>query len=330
MKYPAFSRGVFCCKKSSIIDRIKERANADIGKKGKRECFFLIELRKYGEKSKSTRPAAIVADESQIGEVCPDHAALILARLKRSNVNKLDRVEDFCVVTLTYPAFFEAGPLRLGVLTDFGKTAYLLTAEDEEIPALAEAAESATNLYDYFFSLLLRFSEGDSERLEGLEKKISDLEDTLVQDPERRNAAKEIIGYRKLLLKLKQHYESMTELLEAFEPPCCQLERGERLSFEMLTKRLSRLLSQVLALRDYITQVREAYQAQVDIQQNRLMKTFTVIAAIFMPLQLITGWYGMNLIMPETAVRWAYPVLGGVCAVIVVVCVWIFHRRKWI
>ena len=45
------------------------------------------------------------------------------------------------------------------------------------------------------------------------------------------------------------------------------------------------------------------YQAQIDIEQNNLMKFFTVVTSIFAPLTLITGWYGMNLKLPE---------LGGV------------------
>lgn len=289
----------------------------------------MIEIRKYGEKAKSERPAALIAEESAINEVCPEDAGEVLSRLRRSNINKLDEVDGLSVITLTYPAFLEVGLLRLGFLTDFQKTAYLLLPPEGEIPAFREEAKRAGTLHGYFFSLLLRFSEGDSERLEALEKKISDLEEKLIDDPYRKNAAKEIIGYRKLLLKLKQHYESLTDVLESFEPPKCQLEKGDKLIFDMLAKRLSRLLDQVLNLRDYISQVREAYQAQVDIQQNRLMKTFTVIAAIFMPLQLITGWYGMNLVMPETKLAWVYPVLAGVCAVIVVLCIVLFKKRKW-
>ena len=86
----------------------------------------MIEIRKYGEKAKSERPAALIAEESAINEVCPEDAGEILSRLRRSNINKLDEVDGLSVITLTYPAFLEVGLLRLGFLTDFQKTAYLL------------------------------------------------------------------------------------------------------------------------------------------------------------------------------------------------------------
>ena len=40
----------------------------------------------------------------------------------------------------------------------------------------------------------------------------------------------------------------------------------------MFTNRSNRLYQSINNLRDYVTQVREAYQAQVDINQNTLMK----------------------------------------------------------
>jgi magnesium transporter len=46
-----------------------------------------------------------------------------------------------------------------------------------------------------------------------------------------------------------------------------------------------------LNLRDYVTQVREAYQAELDISLNNIMKIFTVITAFFSPLTLLVGWY---------------------------------------
>lgn len=47
-------------------------------------------------------------------------------------------------------------------------------------------------------------------------------------------------------------------------------------------------------LHEYATQISSEYQAQVDIDQNRVMKVLTIVTAIFLPLSLIAGWYGMN------------------------------------
>ena len=101
--------------------------------------------------------------------------------------------------------------------------------------------------------------------------------------------------------------------------------------FSILQNRAERFRSIVLNLRDYVTQMREAYQSQIDIQQNQLMRLFTVITAIFLPLNLLVGWYGMNFKnMPELAWRYGYL---GVIIISVIICVFLiiwFKKRRWL
>ena len=98
----------------------------------------------------------------------------------------------------------------------------------------------------------------------------------------------------------------------------------------ILDGRIDRLYENVRSLRDYLSQVREAYQAQIDIEQNSLMKTFTVITAIFLPLTLLVGWYGMNLRMPEFSWDYGYLFVIALSVAIIVICIMLFKKRKWI
>ena len=78
---------------------------------------------------------------------------------------------------------------------------------------------------------------------------------------------------------------------------------------------------------DYAGQVKEVYQGQVDELQNRNMQFLTVVSTIFFPLTLITGWYGMNFEhMPELAN--GYPYVAVISVLVVIVCVWIFKKKK--
>ena len=77
--------------------------------------------------------------------------------------------------------------------------------------------------------------------------------------------------------------------------------------------------------------MREAYQSQIDIEQNELMKLFTVVTVIFQPLTLLVGWYGMNFSgMPELAWKYGYPVFIIVSAVIVLILILYFKKKKWV
>lgn len=48
------------------------------------------------------------------------------------------------------------------------------------------------------------------------------------------------------------------------------------------------------AMRDRIAGLFELYMAALDNRQNIIMKQFTVIAGIFLPLSVVTGFFGMN------------------------------------
>ena len=91
------------------------------------------------------------------------------------------------------------------------------------------------------------------------------------------------------------------------------------------------MIDTVTALRDYAAQIRDLYQAQLDVKQNRIMTLLTVVTTIFMPLTLIVGWYGMNFrYMPELEWRYAYPVVAGVSVLIVIGSLIFFKAKKWL
>ena len=180
-------------------------------------------------------------------------------------------------------------------------------------------------LYE-FFDLL---TAGDTLYLENLEQEIAELEEALITS-EKKDYIKEIIRFRKYLLVLKRYYEQLFDLAEAMEENENELLSRHMIRyFHILTNRANRLSDSISNLRDYVSQVREAYQTEVDISQNRIMQLFTVITAIFLPLTLIVGWYGMNFPMPEYHWTYGYPVVVAVSAAVALLSVIYFKKHKW-
>lgn len=101
--------------------------------------------------------------------------------------------------------------------------------------------------------------------------------------------------------------------------------------FTLFSHQAERLLKRSQTLKEYSFQLRELYQTQIDIKQNDTIQWFTVITTIFVPLTLITSWYGMNFrFMPELDMPWSYFVIMAVCAVIVIFELRFFKRKKWL
>jgi magnesium transporter len=80
-----------------------------------------------------------------------------------------------------------------------------------------------------------------------------------------------------------------------------------------------------------VVHLQDAYQSYIDIKSNRTMQIFTVVTAIFFPLTVIVGWYGMNFRnMPELYWKYGYLFVILLSITVVTVLAVIFKKKKWI
>ena len=69
----------------------------------------------------------------------------------------------------------------------------------------------------------------------------------------------------------------------------------------------------------------------INLRQNIIMKIFTIVSVIFLPPTLIASIYGMNFQnMPELNFQYAYPVAITVMAILSLLALYYFKRKKWI
>jgi magnesium transporter len=83
--------------------------------------------------------------------------------------------------------------------------------------------------------------------------------------------------------------------------------------------------------RDLLAGVRDYLQAEIAVNQNEIMKRFTVVASVLLVPTFIVGLYGQNFIhMPE--LRWAhgYAFSWGLIIVTTVLQLWYYRRKGWI
>ncbi|HZD48847.1 MAG TPA: CorA family divalent cation transporter, partial [Silvibacterium sp.] len=105
-----------------------------------------------------------------------------------------------------------------------------------------------------------------------------------------------------------------------------------------LQERLATLRSDVQSLLDHDAYLSQKIQLLLDsalglinIQQNAIIKIFSVAAVIFLPPTLIASIYGMNFEhMPELHWLFGYPFALGLMVAGAVLPYWYFKRRKWL
>jgi magnesium transporter len=69
----------------------------------------------------------------------------------------------------------------------------------------------------------------------------------------------------------------------------------------------------------------------INIDQNKIIKIFSIAAVILLPPTLIASIYGMNFqFMPELNWQWGYPLALGLMVLSAIAPYWYFKRKGWL
>ena len=167
--------------------------------------------------------------------------------------------------------------------------------------------------------------------LQKYEEKLSAFEEQLLEG-EIGEFDRKILSIRRELLILDSYYQQLRDIGELLAENSNHLfEEEECRLFDIFSGRAARLHEQTHTLKEYSMQIREMYQSQIELRQNKIMKFLTIVTTIFMPLTLITGWYGMNFLqMPERKSPYGYPAVMVISVMIVLLEIWYFKRKGWL
>jgi len=179
----------------------------------------------------------------------------------------------------------------------------------------------------FLYNLISVLVKGHLSTLETIEHSIMELEEK-VADEQVEDFSEQITPIRKRLSSFRELYEELGDMLEELIENENGFLKSEHLNeFELLLHRVERLQSRVTALLDSVSQVRESYREMTAEKTNETMNRLTVISAIFLPLTLITGWFGMNFInMPELA--HGYPYVAGGSVLLVLALLWYLRKKR--
>ncbi len=167
--------------------------------------------------------------------------------------------------------------------------------------------------------------------LENLGMRIEEIEEDLVQDltPE---MSSEIHRMKRQTINLRHSIWPLREVISGFQRTGSKLiSESTAVFLRDLYDHTIQVIDTVETYRDIISGMLDTYLSLTSNRMNEVMKVLTIIATIFIPLTFIAGVYGMNFQhMPELAWKWAYPAVLGIMALVSVVMIIFFKRKKWI
>ncbi len=187
------------------------------------------------------------------------------------------------------------------------------------------------SLERFLYDFLEQIVDRDLAIMERYEDELNRIEDTILSS-QMKTVPSRVNEIRSDIRKLLVHYEQIIDMTQELEENENGFFSEENLRYiHLFMNLMSRRHDMAVSIRDYTMQMRDLYNAQLEVSQNRIMTLLTVITTIFMPLTLLTGWYGMNFkYMPELGWRIGYPLVTLAAVGIIAFCLLLFKKKKWL
>jgi len=167
--------------------------------------------------------------------------------------------------------------------------------------------------------------------IEEMDEKSDKLEAEALHDPKRQTLTS--------IMHLKRSILALTRVILPQREIVNSLSRGDhsliseaaQIYYRNIYDHLVRIEILTQGLRDMAESVLSTYLSSVSNRMNEVMKVLSIVAAIFLPLALLAGIYGMNFAnMPELQWRYGYFTILIAMAVIAISLAVYFRRRKWL
>jgi len=167
--------------------------------------------------------------------------------------------------------------------------------------------------------------------IEIIEELIEKLEEQILMNT-RKSHLDQIIGLRSEILYARKMLVPQRDLIDALNKKELPLIRPSmRKYFGDILEDAAKVVESFETFRELIGNLREAYQAALAGRANDIMRVFTALTTIFMPLTIVTGIYGMNFEnMPELKSPYGYFIVLGVMAGIGLTMYLIFKKQEWL
>ncbi|HEH5544928.1 TPA: magnesium/cobalt transporter CorA [Campylobacter coli] len=190
--------------------------------------------------------------------------------------------------------------------------------------------EDGFDIIDKMFEVRV---EKDADLLEWIDKEARRLRITVLEKKDEYSydeMLKDISSLQELNMRVRDSLfdkrRAMTSLLKSDK-----IDRDIKQNLTIVLKDLNSLVEFSVSQLNVLDNIQTILASQVNIEQNKIIKLFTVATVAMMPPTLIGTVYGMNFkFMPELELHYAYPIVLGVMIISIIVPVIVFKKKGWL
>lgn len=215
---------------------------------------------------------------------------------------------------------------------------YLVTVHEKPIAALDAAwrrvlgdAALGRRGADFLYYLAIdAMVDTNFAHLDALADALDEIEDAVLERPDREDLAR-IFALKRTLVTMRKTLSPQRDVLAILaKRGSAQVSDRTTLYFRDVYDHLVRIYESIDAARDLLGNALDVYLSMVGQRTNEIMKSLTLLSAIFLPLTFVTGFFGQNfahLPFESDPLMWT---MIGACVTLPLTMLFWFRSRKWL
>lgn len=177
------------------------------------------------------------------------------------------------------------------------------------------------DLFDAAFPMVERLMVN----VNGMEKEVFDLENSRDRLKEILLTKKDIINFRRILLPQRTSIAQLEHKNKKFRPEDLDIY------FEDIVDKIERLYSSVENLFELVQSVQDTNESIISHNTNNIIRILTIFSVMLLPLNLLAGFYGMNIKgLPLAEHTQAAIILATGMLLVALIMILYFRFKKWL
>jgi magnesium transporter len=214
---------------------------------------------------------------------------------------------------------------------------YLITLHDSEVPAITHIAEEAGKTLrsgaDWTLHAIIDLQVDTTMPLiDEIGEELNTIEDAMLETSPRQSDLRDLHQVRRQLVRLHRIVAPERDVLHSLARERDVVSEEAYRYFLDVADHVARVLDSIETYQDVGASVMDVYLSAQNNRMNEIMKQLTVVATIFMPLTLMSGIYGMNLVVgmwPSPLRPWSFGLVVLSMLVIALTMAAYFRKKKW-
>lgn len=185
---------------------------------------------------------------------------------------------------------------------------------------------------DFIFHLIIDdIVDNYTPLLDALDNAIDGMEDEVFQSPSQQTMQR-ILQLKKNIMTIRRIATYQREMLSRLSRGEFDLiSHDEMIYYRNVYDHLIRMADLTDSYRDVVSGLLDAYLSVTSNKLSQVMKVLTIISTIFLPLSVITGFFGMNFeFLPWLHLTGGHILASALMVVVAGGMLWWFRAKRWI